>query len=150
MQYCHNCGKKMLQIGVKFCPHCGTNLTSLNAQPPKEEPPEVAPSRRQNTFKPYSRPLVPRPASVDFDDDDYDPYEGAEGINVNISELEVDIGRTNQGKDTIGGLMAQGPTNEERRHGQALTSDEAIKSLEKEGGALRPKSTQRQNTQDEE
>ena len=139
----------MLQVGVKFCPHCGTNLTSLNAQPPKEEPPDLPSSRRQSTFKPYSRPLISRPASVDEDDDDYDPYENAGGIDINISNLEVDIGPVNRGKDTIGGLMAQGPTNEEGRMRQGPTMEQAIESLKIEGGALRPKNVERQNVKDE-
>jgi hypothetical protein len=149
-QFCHNCGKKMAQFGLKFCPHCGTNLSSLNASPPPEEEPQstfrprpARPSRPQQTFVPFAG----RPASVDIDDDDYDPYENAGGIEININSLDVEIGPPNRGKDTIGGLMATGPTGgDDKRPIPQVGAKELIDSIQKEGAALRPKTSERQHT----
>lgn len=143
IQYCHNCGKKMSQASLKFCPYCGTNLNSLASQPPKDEP-LVSPKQSNKMFK---RP--PIQATLDDDDDDHDPYENSDGIDINISELDVEITPINRGRETIGNLMAQGPNGEESRMQPNLGADEILENFRKEGSALRPRNKQRNNQLDD-
>lgn len=143
-QYCHNCGQKMPQMALKFCPHCGTSLSSLASLPPKEEP-VVQPKQRitAKTFKPFT----PRVA-LDDEDEDGDPYENAQGLNINMSELDVEIGPVSRNKETIGSLMAQGPNGEDVRGPTNLRTEEILDGLKREGSALRPVSKQRKNSTD--
>lgn len=145
-KFCHSCGKET-QLVAKFCPYCGTNLSSLTSTPPQDESEFKRPARPKGTFKPFA---IERPNSID-EDDDYDPYENAEGIEVNISKLEVDIAPINRNKDTVGGLMSLGPAGEENRPTpNIIGAKEAIENFQKEGGALRPKSIERLNNSDAE
>jgi hypothetical protein len=143
MQYCHNCGKKMPQSSLSFCPFCGTNLKSLLAKPPSKE--ETPPPKKTMTssFRPFSN-------SVDDDDDDRDDYANREKLDISISELDVEIGDIRRNKETIGGLMSQGPTNEEPRQNSIGDPKAVIEAFQKEGSALRPRVNSRQNAQSEE
>ena len=140
MQYCHNCGKKMSQSSSKFCPFCGTNLSALSFKPPaqEEEPQKRAPAR--SSFVPFS--------NEDDDDDSY--IDRMDRLHVNISKLDIEFGEIPKSKDTIGGLMAQGPTNEEGRGRSIFSEQEILENFKKEGSALRPVSKSRQNSPNEE
>lgn len=133
-QYCHNCGKKMPQASLKFCPHCGTNLASLASTPPKEEPQK--PSRASTFRQPNRERFIPQD-----DNDDYDAYADADGLDINISKLEVDVAIPRGAKETIGGLMAQGPVESDgfSRGNQNLSTSEIGEIIAKEGGTLRPR-----------
>ncbi len=143
MQYCHNCGKKMLQSSLSFCPFCGTNLKSLLAKPPSKEEPPPPRKTMTSSFRPFSN-------AVDDDDDDRDDYAHRDRLDISISELHVEIGDVRRNRETIGGLMSQGPTNEERRPVSTSDPKAVIEAFRKEGSALRPRENSRQNAQNEE
>jgi hypothetical protein len=130
----------MSQSSSKFCPFCGTNLSALSFKPPaqEEEPQKRAPAR--SSFVPFS--------NEDDDDDSY--IDRMDRLHVNISKLDIEFGEIPKSKDTIGGLMAQGPTNEEGRGRSIFSEQEILENFKKEGSALRPVSKSRQNSPNEE
>lgn len=99
-KFCHNCGVKLIPT-AKFCPDCGTSQASLSAKPPTQEiQPTISKPKPQNTFTPISR--------GDDDDDDDSYIDHIDHLNVSISSLEVDYGRPNTRKETIGSVMSEG------------------------------------------
>jgi len=142
MQYCHNCGKKMMQSSLKFCPFCGTNLNSLSAKPP-EEVQVKKPIDSRSSFTPF--------ANRGGDDDDEDSYiDNMQRLDVRISALDVEYAPMQKNRETIGGLMTQGPTNEEGRGRSTLSEKEILDNFQREGSALRPVVKSRQNDTNEE
>ena len=151
LKFCHQCGKPTHQAGGKFCPHCGTNLTSLASTPPPPE--EVIPQQPQRfqprVQPPTRRPMPSRPAmgSNDDDDDDDDPYANAESLGFSIDALQVEVSEVPKFKETVGGLISQGPVGDlgSRSVGKMTKKSQRdlIKQTLSEGGALRPNATQR-------
>jgi hypothetical protein len=139
-KYCHNCGIKLVST-AKFCTDCGTSQASLSAKPPQPE--ESAPrplqknlQRPQNTFTPVSN----------IDDDDEDSYiDHIDHLEVSISSLDVDFGRSNSRKETVGQLMNEGsalPPNAEnftRANPAAVDEKAFLEQFRNEAGTLRNK-----------
>lgn len=118
-------------------------MTSLASQPPAEEEAPPPPKKRPaSTFKPFSRPVE------SDDDEDYDPYENSERLDIRITDLDVEIGNVSRGKETIGGLMAVGPGGDEARGATNIKPEDSIEAFKKEGSALRPVSKERKNSTD--
>jgi len=131
----------MPQSSLKFCPFCGTDLGNLLSKAPVQQQAAAPQKARANSFAPFSN-------QGEDDDDSY--IDRIERLQINISELDVEIGKPYFNKETIGGLMAQGPTNEEKRFNPIADPNQVIENFKKEGSAIRPKVNSRQNIQNEE
>lgn len=124
MKFCHNCGKKVIE-GSKFCPECGTSLTSLANKPPT------------STFEPF----VPKKRAGDEDDDDDEYVDRLSHANVRQSELQVEIVKDRPMGETIGSLVAQAPLGgppiqDDVRQAPPATQD-FLSEFKREAGALR-------------
>lgn len=137
-KFCHNCGIKLIPT-AKFCTECGTSQASLSAKPPTQEvQPTINKPKPQNTFTPISR---------GEDDDDDDSYiDHIDHLNVSISSLEVDYGRSNNSrKETVGSIMSQGaalPENAEnfsRATPPPIDNQSFLEQFRNEAGTLRNK-----------
>lgn len=150
MQFCHQCGKQTPQVSVKFCPHCGTNLTSLASVAPVEETPQQQfhqeRPQRFTVRPPTRRPVGQTPIADDEENDD-DPYLHAQSLDVTIDGLDIEIAKPRAFRETIGGLVASGPNDSpDIRTPTKLTKKaqkEQVKALLSEGSALRPETKQR-------
>lgn len=85
--------------------------------------------------------------SNDDDDDDDDPYANAESLGFSIDALQVEVSEVPKFKETVGGLISQGPVGDlgSRSVGKMTKKSQRdlIKQTLSEGGALRPNATQR-------
>ena len=142
-KYCHNCGKKVL-IGGKFCSSCGTSLASIDEKPPVPE--QRIPNDRIRPKTPTT--FTPRVVGEDEDDEilKVDRVESINELNLSMSSLDVDFGRTfDKPRETVAGLMSQGAnlpqggTEEKRLSPAPLGQEEIIKQFAAEAGTLRQK-----------
>lgn len=125
MKFCHNCGKKVIE-GAKFCPDCGTNLTSLASKPPVPA-----------TFEPFT----PKRGKNDDDDDEDEYIDRLSHANVRQTELHVEIVKDRPMGETIGSLVAQAPLGgppiqDDVRQAPPATQD-FLSEFKREAGALR-------------
>ena len=122
---------------------------SLAAEPPKPEVVPAPPNRdRNNTFrKPAPRRALG--ANIEEDDDNDDPYQNVDSLDIRIDKLDVEIARPSNHKETIGGLMAQGPGGEAPRGRLDASPEEILEGLKREGSAIRPSSKERHNSDGE-
>jgi RNA polymerase subunit RPABC4/transcription elongation factor Spt4 len=142
-KYCHNCGKKT-SAAAKFCGACGTSLASIDEKPPVVD---TAPNlSRIKTRAPST--FTPMVANGEDDDDEIikvDKINSLDELNISISSLDVDFGRTfdKPTKETVAGLMSQGasmPPNsmeEKRLVGNAPDNATILQQFKQEGGSLR-------------
>ena len=130
-QFCHNCGKQV-QVGSKFCPACGTNLTSLASTP--------ASSQQKQPVQTFT-PFVPNAE----DDEDGDSYiDKMTHLNVRQSALQVEIVRDKALTETLGAAVLQGSqsggsseTYERNKPYQNVDAKTFQEEFKKEAGTLR-------------
>ena len=127
-KFCHQCGKKAEQ-GWKACPHCQTSLASLDERP-----------KQHNTNR-YNEPTVVE--ARDVDDEDYNPTDNMTHYQPRINQLEVEIDKPIQRKESIQSLanqpFYQDNPNEKRTAPPQISPEEALKQFQQEAGSIRQK-----------
>lgn len=131
-KFCHNCGKQLV-VGAKFCPYCGTSLSSLSATPPTA-PPATPAAKPQSQFAPFA-------AGSDDDEDGDSRIDRLSHAPINQNELHVEIQRDRPIGETIGSVMSQAipPSKIEKldRPAAFTNPDEFKKNFAQEAGTLR-------------
>lgn len=129
-KFCHNCGKQLV-VGAKFCPECGTSLSSLSNKPPT--PPSTKPDQGQ--FAPFA---------VGRDDEDDDSYlDKMTHVDVRQNELHVEIVKDRPLGESIGNLITQAlaagkpPELDPARHTQPVDSKAFLAEFQREAGTLK-------------
>ena len=121
-KFCHHCGKKVI-ITDKFCASCGTNLSSLAAAP------EPVPKSTPNTFTPF-HPQI--------DDNDYEPMDRWEHVNIRQSQLHVEVVKDKIPSETLANVMSQGPPSPQEVYiRKASDPEQVLADLKKESSTLR-------------
>lgn len=131
-KFCHNCGKQMV-VGAKFCPYCGTSLSSLSATPTSSTPATPA-AKPQGQFAPFA-------VGRDDDDDEDNYIDKLQHVDIRQSELHVDIVKDRPIGETVGSVMSQPirPESIEKseRPAQNQNAEDFKKSFQQEAGTLR-------------
>jgi hypothetical protein len=131
-KFCHSCGKQVI-VGAKFCPFCGTNLSSLTAKP-TPPPVAVAQATRPGQFSPFS---------VGEKDEDDSYIDGLQHLDIRLSSLDVEIVRDRPLGETVGALVSQamhssGPPEQAQARPAQYSSQEAfMQDFRKEAGTMR-------------
>lgn len=129
-KFCHNCGKQVV-LGAKFCPECGTNLSSL-ANVPSPEPKPT----KQSQFQPFA-------VGSDEDDDSY--IDKMTSLNIRQNELHVEITRDRPIGESVGSLISQALQGgrplegEAARPPQYTNNEQFLSDFKKEAGTSREK-----------
>jgi hypothetical protein len=130
-KFCHNCGKQLV-VGAKFCPYCGTSLSSLSASPPTNTPATPA-AKPQSQFVPF--------AAASDDDEDGDSIDKLDHAPIRQNALHVEIVKDRPFGETVGSVMSQAtsPDKLEKfdRPAAFKDADEFKKNFTQEAGTLR-------------
>lgn len=98
-RYCPSCGKQNPYVN-SFCGSCGQSLNSFATKPkivPQQNFSNPAPHNSPSTFTPFS-------PDAEDDDNDYNPWDNATHVNINLTQLEVETSIDNK-RETIGNII---------------------------------------------